>query len=344
MKLNLVGIDLSKSVFQLSITDPMHRIVSRKRLSRTQFRRWLVISEPAHLVMEACGTSHYWGRTAVAAGHQVSLLHPKYVTPYVRRNKTDAADADALIRAGQDRDLIPVPIKSEGHQALQSIHRIREQWKTSRIARTNEARGLLAEFGLVLPKQVSGAKLREAAEQTPLLLQPTLNVLIDEIDNLKARLQQLDRVLENVAASDPDCHTLMHVAGIGVITATAAVARVPNIHAFPRGKSFASWLGITCRESSSGTTRRLGSITKKGDCYLRTLLVHGARSALLAAKRKDKSKRTLTALERWAVKTEQRIGHNKATVALANKMARIMWAVWTRKALFNGDDALRFAA
>ena len=148
MKLNLVGIDLSKSVFQLSITDKRRRIVSRKRLSRSQFRRWLATNEPMHLVMEACGTSHYWGRTATALGHQVTLLHAKYVKAYVRRNKTDAADADALVRAVQDDDLMPVPIKSEAHQALQSIHRIREQWKSGRTSRLNEARGLLAEFGV----------------------------------------------------------------------------------------------------------------------------------------------------------------------------------------------------
>ncbi len=121
MKLNLVGVDLSKSVFQLSIANNNNRIVSRKRLSRTQFRRWLSTSEASHLVMEACGTSHYWARVASDFGHQVSLLHPKYVKPYVRRNKTDAADADALVRAGQDTDLIPVPIKTEDHQALQSV-------------------------------------------------------------------------------------------------------------------------------------------------------------------------------------------------------------------------------
>ena len=343
MKLNLVGVDLSKSIFQLSIANNNNRIVSRKRLSRTQFRRWLSTREPNLLVMEACGTSHYWARVASDFGHQVSLLHPKYVKPYVRRNKTDAADADALVRAAQDTDLIPVPIKTEDHQALQSLHRIRERWKSSRVASLNEARGLLAEFGLVLPKNVTSARLREAAEQSPALLQPTLNALIDEINALQGRLDNVNQILENTAAQDDNCQRLLTIAGIGVITATAAVARVPNIHNFPRGKSFASWLGLTCRESSSGNTRRLGAITKKGDCYLRTLLIHGARSALLAAKRKAKSKRKLTYLQRWALNTEQRIGHNKATVALANKMARIMWAVWTRNDSFNGDHACRFS-
>lgn len=344
MKLNLVGVDLSKSVFQLSITDRNRRIVSRKRLSRSQFHRWLVTTESMHLVMEACGTSHYWGRTALALGHQVTLLHAKYVKPYVRRNKTDAADADALIQAIQDHDLKPIPVKSEAHQALQSIHRIREQWKSARVARLNAARSLLAEFGLILPERVSTARLREAAEKTPPLLQPTLGALIDEIDVLSARRKEVDNILKAFATHDGKCQWLMQVSGVGIITATAAVARVPNIHAFPRGKSFASWLGITCREYSSGSTRRLGPISKNGDCYLRTLIIHGARSALLAAKRKAKSKRTLTRIEQWAINTEYRVGHNKATVALANKMARIMWAVWTRKEPFNGNDALRFAA
>lgn len=344
MKLNPVGIDLSKSVFQLSIADVHYNIVLRKRLSRAQFKRWLARGETVHLVMEACATSHYWSRLAMRFDHRVTLLHPKYVKPYVRRNKTDAADADALLQAIQDKELKPVPVKSETRQAVQSIHRIRERWKKARVAAINETRALLAEFGLVLPKAVSSAQLRTALEQAPPLLQNTLSDLIDDIDILHSRIRHTDRRLAHYAQHDSDCNVLTQVAGVGVITATAAVARVEDIHAFPRGRSFASWLGLTCREYSSGQTRRLGAITKEGDRYLRTLLIHGARAALLAAKRKHNAGRDLTHLQRWALRTERRVGHNKATVALANKMARILWAVWTRKTDFNGDDALRFAA
>lgn len=344
MQLNPVGVDLSKSVFQLSITNKHHHISARKRLSRGQFNKWLLTQEPVHLVMEACGTSHHWGRLALGLGHRVTLLHPGYVKPYVRRNKTDAADADALLQAVRDRDLTPVPVKAEQHQALQSIHRIRERWKSARVASLNEARALLAEFGVVLPKNVSSVQLRDVVEQVPMLLQPTLSALIDECDALRARLKQVDRVLEEYAADDADCGWLRQINGIGVIIATAAVARVENIHNFKRGRSFSSWLGLTSREYSSGPTRRLGRITKRGDTYLRTLLIHGARSALLAARRKARSEQPLSRIEQWALATEQRVGHNKATVALANKMARIMWAVWTRKEAFNGNDALRFAA
>lgn len=143
MKLNAVGVDLSKSVFQLSITGSSDRIVDRKRLSRTGFQRWLATTESVHLVMEACGTSHHWGRTARHHGHRVTLLHARYVKAYVRRSKTDAADADALIQAVRDPDLKPIPVKSEQQQALQLLHRIREQWKSARVARINEARALL---------------------------------------------------------------------------------------------------------------------------------------------------------------------------------------------------------
>lgn len=344
MKLTPVGIDLSKSVFQLSIADVRYRIVARKRLSRTQFHRWLITSVPQRLIMEACGTSHYWSRVAMDAGHEVVLLHANYVRPYVRRNKTDSADADALLQAVQDTTLKPVPVKSEQHQALQSLHRIRERWKSSRVASLNCARALLAEFGISLPKLAGEAKLREATEQVPVLLQATVRALIDDCELMKRRIDQVDRELGRYAKADDDCQRLLQIAGIGVTTATALVGRVPNIQAFHRGRSFASWLGLTCRESSSGNTRRLGRITKHGDPYLRTLLIHGARSALLAAKRKANNQQPLTKVEQWALTTQQRVGHNKAAVALANKMARIVWATWSRQENYNGNDALRFAA
>lgn len=344
MKLNPVGIDLSKSVFQLSRADKRYRIVARKRLSRKQFQRWLATAEQAHLVMEACGTSHHWARVAQSHGHQVTLLHARYVKPYVRRNKTDSADADALLQAIQDPELNPIPVKDEHRQALQSVHQVRERWKSTRVAHLNAARGLLAEFGVCLPEAVATARLRAACEHAPELLRPTLEALIDDIEALEYRLKQIDQKLKHIAASDDHCQRLMQINGVGVTTATAAVARVPHIQGFKTGRSFACWLGITAREYSSGGTRQLGPISKQGDRYLRTLLIHGARAALLAAKRKRKHDKPLSRLERWALKTEARIGHNKATVALANKMARVMWAVWTRQTDFNGDDAMRFAA
>jgi transposase len=346
MAISVVGVDLSKSVFQLSIADGKHHVVDRKRLSRAQFHRFLAQAGPVRLVMEACGTSHYWGRTAQSLGHEVKLLHAKYVKAYVRRTKKDAADADALILADNDKSLHPIPVKSEELQALQGLHRIREQWMRARTARICEARALLAEFGVSIPLGARGIgkQLTANLEHAPILMQSALQDLIQEIDDLAQRIRRIDHALTAYADTSPEAQVLLSIQGVGVIVATAFVARVPSIHVFNRGRSFSSWLGLTCREYSSGQTRHLGRITKQGDRYLRMMLIHGARAALMAARRKAANGRQLTRLETWAVNTQARVGHNKATVALANKMARIMWAVWTRHESFNGDDALRFAA
>ena len=333
MQLNPVSVDLSKSVFQLSIADSAHNIKRRRRLSRPQFHKWLATSEPVHLVMEACATSNYWGRTARELGHDVKLLHPKYVTPYVRRNKTDAADADALIRADLDSELKPVPIKSEHQQAIQGLHRVRQQWVGTRTKRINNVRALMAEYGIALPCGVSRIeqRLSECLDRIPPLLAQALTALIEEIGQLRIRIADIDNQLKQLAKSDPTIERLTTLPGVAHITATALVGRVGDIHAFPRARSFASWLGLTPGEHSSGKKRRLGSITRAGDSYLRVLLIHGARSAILAAARKVRRGHRLTTVETWALELAVRAGHNKAAVAMANKMARALWAMWTRE-------------
>lgn len=346
MQLNPVGIDLAKSVFQLSIADAQHKVLQRKRLSRAQFHKWLATSEPRTLIMEACATSHYWGREARGYGHDVVLLHAHYVRAYVRRNKTDAADADALVEASRNSDLKPIPVKNEEQQALQSLHRIRTQWVGARTARMNEARALLLEFGVVLPRGSAKihAELRTASERVPVLLQSTLLRLAEEIRDLTDRIRQIDNELRTYAQQSPLCERLMTVPGVGVTIATALVARVQDLNRFRSARSFSSWLGITAREVSSGNTRHLGRISRRGDTYLRTLLTHGARSALLAARRQQRAQKSLTHIQSWVLTLEQRSCHNKATMALANKMARSIWAIWTRETTYNGNDALRFAA
>lgn len=344
MKSTTIGIDLAKSVFQVSTADASQRIVKRQRLTRSQFERLIATAPAARLVMEGCSSAHHWGRMALRHGHQVSLLHPLYVRPYVRRNKTDAADADALVRASADPELKPIAVKSVHQQALQSLHRIRAQWQRSRVSRINEARALLAEFGVVLPRGTRdiGARLHAVMDELPELMQFTFAELIAEIGETQQRIKRLDHLLRQLLEHDPDGQRLTAIAGIGVTIASAALGRVNDIHAFKRGRAFASWLGLTPREYSSGNHRTLGRISRRGDCYLRMLLIHGARAALLAAKRARLRGQNLTELQRWALETDARCGHNKATVALANKMARIMWAVWTRQSAFNGDHARRY--
>lgn len=344
MQSTTIGIDLAKSVFQISVADSHHHIVKRQRLNRSQFQLLLVHTPPAKLVMEGCASAHHWGRFAEQHGHRVTLLHARYVRAYVRRNQTDAADAVALIRAAQDRDLIPIAIKSEHQQALQSLHRIRAQWQSTRIARINEARGLLAEFGIVLPRGSTniGRRLHAVIEQLSELLQLTLAEIVSEIADCQDKLKRLDKTLKQQVEQFPIGQQLLAIPGIGPTIASAALGRVSNIHAFKSGRTFASWLGITPREYSFGSTRRLGHISRKGDTYLRMLLIHCARSALLAAKRARARNKKLTELQHWTLATEARIGHNKASVALANKMARILWAVCTRNTDFNGDHSARY--
>jgi len=338
MNTTTIGVDLSKSVFQVSLANAAGRIIEQKRLSRAQYERFLAEQPAAEIVMEACATAHHWARTARRLGHEPCLLHAQYVRPYVRRNKTDAADADALVRARRDPDLKPVPVKSVDQQALQGLHRIRQQWVATRRQRITLARGPLAEFGISLPTGASGivARLHAVIDRVPGVLVSGLTPILEEISALEDEIKQLDRQLTAIAKTNPAAQHLMSIPGVGVIIATALIGSVADIHSFSRARQFAAWLGLTPREYSSGQTRYLGRISKRGDGYLRMLLSHGARSALLLAHRQAaKGDHTLTAVQRWVLDVEQRTHHNKATIALANKMARIIWAVWT-----SGEDYL----
>jgi transposase len=338
MNATTIGVDLSKSVFQVSLANAAGRVIEQRRLSRAQYQRFLAEQPAAEIVMEACATAHHWARTARTHGHVPCLLHAQYVRPYVRRNKTDATDADALLRARRDPDLKPVPVKSVDQQALQGLHRIRQQWVVTRRQRITLARGLLAEFGISLPAGATGivGRLREQIEEVPTVLATTLVPVLDEIGELEQRIKQLDRQLAEIAKTHDDIQRLMTIPGVGVIIATALVGSVADIGSFKRARQFAAWLGLTPREYSSGQSRYLGRISKRGDGYLRMLLSHGARSALLLAHRQaTKGEQALAPLQRWVLEVERRSHHNKATIALANKMARIIWVVWTR-----GEDYL----
>ena len=272
------------------------------------------------------------------------LLTAHYVRPYRKRNKTDRADSAALVQAARDPDILPVAIKTEYQQRIMALHRIRSAWVATRTARINLVRGLLREFGVILPSGaanvVAGALLALNDQELPLSFVEGLLPTIDEIRELDARIDTLDKQLAALARQSKDATKLQSIPGIGLMTATALGASVGDAQQFRSGRHMASWLGLTPRESSSGNKRHLGSISKRGDVYLRKLLIHGARSALLQAKRV--AKRTpgeLTQLQAWVLALEQRVGHNKAAVALANKIARIAWAIWRHDRPFNGSFA-----
>jgi transposase len=294
---------------------------------------------PATVVMEACGTVHFWGREAQARGHRVVLLPPHAVRPYVLRNKTDGADAKGLLEALRNDDVRPVPVKSVDQHVLAGLHRLRSAWMATRTARLNTLRGLLRELGFVIPvgaRQVVPhvmALVADIDSGVPEVLREVLAEAAREVRALEARVREVERALEAISRASAAVERLRTVPGIGLLTATALVAFVGDVHRFPSGRRFASYLGLTPRESSSGLRRRLGAISKRGDPYLRMRLIHGARSVLLHAKKATGER---DRLRTWALERECLRGHNKAAVALANELARIAWAVWRRGEPFQG--------
>lgn len=335
MDATTVAIDLAKDVFQVAVANRAGRILERQRFTRRQFERVVDTRvEDTSVIMESCGTSHYWGRRLQARGLRVQLLPVQYVRPYVRRNKTDRADTDALLEAARCGEMRPVPVKTVEQQTLQAIHRVRTQWQTARVARINAMRGLLAERGHAIPvgartvlRRVT-AILSDPAAAVPEVLRQTIALVVDEIRGLEEKIAGLDRQLAPIARAHPVAPRLQTIPGVGVLTATALVGSVGHIP-FRRGREFASWLGLTPRESSTGARRYLGRISKRGDVHLRCLLTHGARAVLrvalqLAARAPDR----LTRLQQGAVSLATYRGRHKATVAVANKLARIVWAVW----------------
>jgi len=329
-KHNVVAVDIAKSVFDLAVSEEPGRVSLRRRLSRGGFSVFFVQLPMSTVVMEACGMAHYWARELQKLGHTVVLLPPHQVRPYVTRNKTDRTDAKGILEAYRNADIRPVPVKSVSQQVLCALHRFRSGWLSARTAQINTVRGLLRELGLVIPlgaeKVVPQVRilLGDADCGIPDSLRPVLATACDEIEALSDHIKMTERQLEALAEQTPVVQRLRTIPGIGLMIATALVAFLGDIQRFPSGRHLASYLGLSPREFSSGLRRRLGRISKRGDAYIRMLLIHGARSVLCHAKKAQQHDRLRT----WALALEKRTRHNTAAVALANKLARIAWAVW----------------
>lgn len=331
MKLKRIGVDLAKQVFQLHGVDSHEQVQCRKQLKRAQMLDFFRQLEPCLVAMEACGGAHYWARELIKLGHQVRLIAPQFVKPYVKSGKNDANDAEAICEAASRPTMRFVPIKTAEQQAGQSLHRIRSRLIRARTALVNEIRGLLGEFGLVIAQRGAAAahRLLQQSLETPDnglpgKMRELLKELQDELFAYDERLTRFDQVLQQQARSDERCQRLLKVEGIGPISATAIVAAVGDAKQFSSARQFAAWLGLVPSQHSSGGKNQLGSISKKGDTYLRTLLIHGARSVLLACKAKT-DRRSL-----WVQQVQCRRNTNIATVALANKNARIIWAILSK--------------
>jgi len=343
MHATTVAIDLAKDVFELAFADSQGRILQRKRLGREAFAREFENRPISKVVMEACGSAHYWGRRFERGGNAVLLLPAHDVRPYVRRNKTDRADAAGLLEAARCGDIHPVPVKTVVQQGVQAMHRVREHLKQQRVASVNLLRGLLREFGIVIPlgsdtvRPAVLAALADAENDLAMDLRHTLAAVLAQVEQFEAEMRAIEKRLAAFARNDVRSQRLLTMPGIGLITATALSASVGELERFESGRHFASWLGLTPREHSSGKHRRLGRVTKRGDVYLRTLLIHGARALLLAARRAKAKGRALDRLRSWAADLAERVGHNKAAVAVANKLARRLWAAEHHRTAFNPD-------
>jgi transposase len=327
MNATTYAVDLASQVFQVHGYDQRGQKVYARRHQRKAFIRWCQQLPAGVCVrMEATGAAHHWGRLLEARSVRVELLPPQHVKALLIGNKTDANDADAIYEAGLRPKVRPVAVKTPLQQALQACHRLREGRVRDRTRLLNQVRGMLAEFGLVLPRGVAQVRLQlpgileDAGNALPDLMRELLAGCLADLERLDARIAGLDQCLERAAAASPDCQRMLGVEGIGTLTATAALGPLAD-RRITRARAFAASLGLTPREHSSGSQRRLGHITKRGNGYLRKLLIHGARSALYAARRKHDPR------SRWMTTLEQRLGPNKAAVALANKNARILWAL-----------------
>ena len=326
----VVAVDIAKAVFQLAISESPDQPIRDRRLRRSEFLAFFEKLPQATVAMEACGSAHHWAREIQALGHTVELIPPHLVRPYVPRTKTDRADARAILEARRNRDIHLVPIKSVSQQVLGAMHRFRSGWIGTRTAQVNTIRGLLRELGILIPVGVEHVVpqvrllIEDADSQVPDLLRPVLAAACDEVELLDRRIKQTERQLETTSEVTPHIATLRSIPGVGLITSTALTAFVGDVDRFKSGRRFASYLGLTPNERSSGTKRRLGGISKRGDRYLRTLLIHGARSVICHAKRAKSHDHLRT----WVLALQSRSRHNKAAVALANKIARIVWATW----------------
>lgn len=327
MKITTIGIDTAKRVFELHGVDEQGHTVLSKQVTRGRLLGVMATLPRCRVGMEACAGSHHWARQFERLGHEPRLMNPRDVKPYVRGDKTDEHDAEGICEAVSRPRMRFVAVKSEEQQALASLHRVREQCKKQRTALVNQLRGLLGEFGVVVARGRAALMralpevLEDASNELPMGVRELLARQGEWLRGLDEEVLHYDAQLRRIARRHPVCRRLLTIPGIGPVTATALVALVGDAGRFRNGRQMSAWLGIVPRKDGTGGKTRLLGISKRGDRYLRTLLIHGARSVVQAAKRRE------DAHHRWARALAVRRGQNIAAVAVANKSARIAWAL-----------------
>ena len=332
-KITTVGIDLAKSVFSLHGVEEAGKTQLRKTVSRAKLLEVVAQLEPCLIGMEACTGAHHWAREFERLGHTVRLMAPKFVIPYRKSGKNDGNDAEAICEAVARPTMRFVAVKSIEQQAIIALHRVRQGYVEERTALINRIRAVLSEMGVVLPERAEVVR-REAigaAEALPAAVLQSVITMREHLRLLDERIEELERQFKAMANESEPARRLMTIRGIGPITALAIVAAVGSAREFKNGRQFAAWLGLTPKQYSSGGKTKLGRITKRGDRYIRMLLILGARSALQTAARHNDR------LSAWAQSVRARRGWGKALVAIANKNARIAWAVLTKGETFKAQ-------
>ena len=337
MKVTRVGVDLAKDVFQIHGVDGQGKTVLRRKLRRSEMMKFFKELPACLIGLEACASSHHWARQLSALGHTVKLIAPQFVKPYVKGNKNDANDAEAICEAVGRPTMRFVPIKTVEQQNVQALHRIRTELVRQRTAKVNQIRGLLGEYGIVARQGVAVLRkilpeiLEDAENGLMSDFRALLSGLREDLVYLDERVMTLDQTINTLANSHSDARRLLKLRGVGPITATALIASLGDGHLFQRGREASAWIGLVPGQHSSGGKDRLLGISKRGDAYLRTLLIHGARSAIRAAKGKEDS------LSRWVQSLCSRRNKNIAAVALANKTMRMAWSMLKSGADYQAD-------
>jgi transposase len=335
----VLGIDLAKQSFQLHGVNCHGVTVLKKKLARKDLASFIAQLPVCIIGIEACSGANYWVRVLEKLGHTVRMIAPQFVTPFVKSNKNDAADAEAICEAVQRPSMRFVPAKSIAQQDIQSLHRIRSQVVARRTAQANQIRGLLMEYGLTIPQGISYIRksipliLEDADNELTAMFRELLTELYDEMVHLDRRIKTLETKLESLCTQNEDCQRLLSIPGVGLLSATAMVAAIGDISAFKNGRELAAWLGLVPRQHSTGGKPTLLGISKRGDTYLRTLLIHGGRTVVRVAN-KHQDKRSA-----WVMQLEERRGKNISAVAVANKNARVAWALLSNKSTYQASAA-----
>jgi transposase len=326
MAIVTIGLDTAKNWFQVHGVDESGRVALRRKLARGKVLPFFAGLTPCVIGLEACGGAHFWARELIKLGHDARLMPARYVRAYVKTNKHDAADAEACCEAVQRPGMRFVPVKSEEQQSMLMVHRTRDLLVRQRTATVNALRGHLAEFGITAARGTAKARelmsLVGTDERVPAIAREALLQLVEQIRDIERKIEAFDKQLLSLARQNEVCRQLITIPGIGPIAATALVATVGNARSFTSGRHFAAWIGLVPKQHSTGGKERLGGISKRGDAYLRKLLIHGARAAVHRV-------RSHQVPGAWITGLLARRPFNVATVALANKTARIAWAVMT---------------